>query len=81
MKQANPTALTLSAVMMLRHMKLDAYADKIEKAVLSVIAEGKVCMLSRDCDTETDRPQYTTGDLGGKATCSAFTNAVCERVA
>jgi isocitrate dehydrogenase (NAD+) len=62
--KANPTALTLSAVMMLRHLHLDSYADRIEKALLDVIAEAKV----------------TTGDLGGKSTCSAFTNAVCERL-
>jgi len=62
--KANPTALTMSAVMMLRHMHLDSYADRIQNALLSVLAEGKV----------------TTGDLGGKSTCSAFTNAVCERL-
>ena len=43
--QANPTALTLSGVMMLRHLNLNAHADKIEKAMLSVIAEGKVMVL------------------------------------
>lgn len=37
---ANPTALLLSSVMMLRHMSLNAYADKIEKAVLDTIAKG-----------------------------------------
>jgi hypothetical protein len=33
---ANPTALLLSSLMMLRHMNLNAYADKIEKATLTV---------------------------------------------
>ena len=33
--------------MMLRHLRLDTYADKIEKAILSVIAEGKVRALTR----------------------------------
>lgn len=33
--KANPTALLLSAVMMLRYMKLDLYANKIEKVVLT----------------------------------------------
>ncbi|KAF7301718.1 Isocitrate dehydrogenase [NAD] subunit, mitochondrial [Mycena indigotica] len=48
---ANPTALLLSSLMMLRHMNLFEHADKIEKAALSTIAEGKTI----------------TGDLGGKA--------------
>lgn len=63
--QANPTALCLSGVMMLRHMNLQEQADKIEKAILGVISEGKVI----------------TGDLGGSARCSEFTNLVCERIA
>lgn len=40
---ANPTALLLSSVMMLRHMKLNEFASRIEKAVLKTIADGKVC--------------------------------------
>ncbi len=40
--KANPTALVLSSVMMLRHMNLHTYADRIESAILGVIAEGKV---------------------------------------
>lgn len=47
--KANPTALLLSSVMMLRYMNLNSYADKIEKAVFSAIAEGNA----------------KTGDLGG----------------
>jgi isocitrate dehydrogenase (NAD+) len=39
---ANPTALLLSSVMMLRHMRLEKFADKIEAAVLKTINEGKV---------------------------------------
>lgn len=39
---ANPTALLLSSVMMLRYMSLDSHADRIEKATLDTIAEGKV---------------------------------------
>jgi isocitrate dehydrogenase (NAD+) len=62
---ANPTALLLSAVMMLRYMEITTHADKIEKACLEVIKEGK----------------YRTGDLGGSAKCSEFTNAICEKVA
>ncbi|KAI8927853.1 hypothetical protein BC831DRAFT_450726 [Entophlyctis helioformis] len=57
---ANPTALLLSAVMMLRHMKLNAHADNIEQAVLATISKGHAL----------------TGDLGGKATNTQFTAAV-----
>jgi len=39
--KVNPTALILSGVMMLRHLDKMAEADKLEKAVASVIAEGK----------------------------------------
>lgn len=61
---ANPTALLLSAVMMLRHLKLNAHADKIQAACFAVIKEAK----------------YLTGDLGGKAKCSEYTNEICARV-
>jgi len=39
--KVNPTALILSGVLMLRHMDKMAEADKLEKAVADVIAEGK----------------------------------------
>ena len=39
--KVNPTALILSAVLMLRHLKLPDEADKLENAVARVIAEGK----------------------------------------
>ena len=39
--KANPTALLLSGVMMLRHLGMAAHADNIEKAVLETIAAGK----------------------------------------
>lgn len=61
---ANPTALLLSAVMMLRHMELNSYADKIERAAFDTIKEG----------------QYRTGDLGGKAKCSEFTDEICKKI-
>ncbi|XP_070543438.1 isocitrate dehydrogenase [NAD] subunit alpha, mitochondrial-like [Ptychodera flava] len=60
--KANPTALLLSAVMMLRHMELKSYADKIETAALEVIRN----------------PSFRTADLGGKATCSDFTKEICN---
>ncbi|KAI9204536.1 alpha subunit of isocitrate dehydrogenase [Polychytrium aggregatum] len=61
---ANPTALLLSATMMLRHMKLEEHADRIQKAVLSTIAEGKVL----------------TGDLGGRSTNTQFTDEVIRHL-
>ncbi|XP_041074797.1 isocitrate dehydrogenase [NAD] subunit alpha, mitochondrial-like isoform X1 [Polyodon spathula] len=61
---ANPTALLLSAVMMLRHMGLHDHAKKIEKACYDTI------------ESETVR----TKDLGGNAKCSEFTNEICRRV-
>ncbi|KAF1924892.1 uncharacterized protein M421DRAFT_103454 [Didymella exigua CBS 183.55] len=48
---ANPTALLLSSIMMLRHMGLNTEAANIEQAIFKTIAAGK----------------YITGDLGGKA--------------
>ncbi len=39
--KVNPTALILSAVLMLRHMGKYTEADKLENAVAAVIAEGK----------------------------------------
>lgn len=62
--KANPTALLLSAVMMLRHMKLHQYGDRIEKACLDAIEEGST----------------KTVDLGGNGTCSKFTADICARV-
>jgi isocitrate dehydrogenase (NAD+) len=61
---ANPVALILSAVMMLRHIGEKQGADRIEKAVLAVLAEGK----------------HVTGDLGGKATTSEITDAIVDKL-
>jgi isocitrate dehydrogenase (NAD+) len=41
MNKTNPTAIILSAVLMLRHIGKKACADRLEKAVASVIADGK----------------------------------------
>ena len=35
--KANPTALLLSSVMMLRHLEMNSHADKIERAAFDVI--------------------------------------------
>lgn len=42
---ANPTALLLSAVMMLRHMGLFDHAAKIETACFATIKDGKVSVI------------------------------------
>ena len=39
--KVNPTALILSGVMMLSHLGMTSEAEKLEKAVVAVIAEGK----------------------------------------
>jgi len=57
---ANPTALMMSAVLMLRFLKLDDAAGRLERALLRVFAEGKV----------------RTKDLGGGAGTREFTDAV-----
>jgi len=57
---ANPTALMMSAVMMLRWIDLSAEADRLDSAIQRVYAEG------------TSR----TRDLGGTATTAEFTQAI-----
>ena len=61
---ANPTALILSAVLMLRHLGEGAAADKIERAVLALLAEGR----------------ELTYDLGGSLGTSEFADAVIRRM-
>lgn len=41
LNKVNPTAVILSGMLMLRHLKEDAAAAKLEQAVADVIAEGK----------------------------------------
>jgi isocitrate dehydrogenase (NAD+) len=41
MNKANPTAMILSGVMMLRHINEKAAADRLEAAVAETVAEGK----------------------------------------
>jgi isocitrate dehydrogenase (NAD+) len=62
---ANPTALILSGALMLRHLNEPAAADRVERAVREIIAEG----------------QMVPRDLGGEAGTQAFAGAVAERVA
>ncbi len=57
---ANPTAIVLSGVMMLRQMGEAAAAQRVQAAVESVYRQGK----------------WVTHDLGGRATTAQFTEAV-----
>ena len=62
--KANPTALLLSGVLMLRHLGMRDVAGRIEAACLETIGEAK----------------HRTGDLGGSASCSDFTQAICDKL-
>ena len=59
---ANPTALILSGVMMLRHLGADCAADRIEEALRKFYRGG------------TER----TADLGGTLGTDAFTERICR---
>jgi isocitrate dehydrogenase (NAD+) len=60
---ANPTALLLSALLMLRHLGEGAIADRIMKALGTTLQSG-----------------VKTKDLGGTASTTEFTEAICERL-
>jgi len=62
--RANPTALILSAALMLRHIGETEVADAVERSVREVIAEGVT----------------VTADLGGRAGTREFAEAVAARV-
>jgi isocitrate dehydrogenase (NAD+) len=64
LNKANPTALILSGVLMLRHLGEQAAAERVEAALRAVIAEGR----------------RTTYDLGGEAGTSQFADAIIERL-
>ena len=61
---ANPTALLLSAVMMLRHVGDESCARRVEKALFSALEEGAA----------------RTRDIGGTATTQQFTRAVAAKL-
>src|SRR6184192_1046062 len=62
---ANPTALLMSALLMLDHLGERAAAEKIEAALMKVYRDGT----------------HTTRDVGGKANTEQFTNAVLDELA
>ncbi len=49
---------------MLRHMGLYDFADRIQNATFKVLKEG----------------QHITGDLGGKATTTEYTDAIIKNL-
>jgi isocitrate dehydrogenase (NAD+) len=61
---ANPTALLLSAVLMLRHIGETAIADRVAHAIEAVLEDGRV----------------RTRDLGGTATTTEFADAIARRL-
>jgi isocitrate dehydrogenase (NAD+) len=61
---ANPTAILMSGIMMLRHIGEDQAADRAQKAMLDVFAEGKAL----------------TKDLGGNAKTNEFARAIVEKL-
>jgi isocitrate dehydrogenase (NAD+) len=61
---ANPTALLLSALLMLDHIGECAKAERIRAALFRVLANGEV----------------RTRDLGGRARTTDFTDAVCREL-
>ena len=63
--KANPTALIRSAEMMLHHIGEHAAAGAVARGLVDVYADGSAL----------------TGDLGGSASTTTFTDALVERVA
>src|SRR3954463_8941505 len=64
LNKANPTALILSGVLMLRHLGEQAAAERVEAGLRDVIAAG----------------ERVTYDLGGTAGTSEFADAIIERL-
>lgn len=61
---ANPTAMILSSAMMLRHINLPHFAERIQNGVFATIKEGKVL----------------TKDIGGEATTFEYTKEIIKNI-
>ena len=61
---ANPTAVLMSGILMLRHLNEMDAADRVEKALMEVFTEGEV----------------RTKDLGGTAKTADFANAIIDKL-
>ncbi|KAK9828402.1 hypothetical protein WJX81_004570 [Elliptochloris bilobata] len=59
---ANPTAALLAAAMMLRHLNLPDFSDRLERAVMEVLREAPASV--------------KTPDIGGSGTTASFVKAV-----
>lgn len=62
---ANPTALLLSAALMLRRLEIPTEAERLEGAIAAVLAKGK---------------KWRTRDLDGDASTEFFTNSVIQEL-
>jgi isocitrate dehydrogenase (NAD+) len=60
--KANPTALLLSAILMLHHLNEDEKAQRIMQALWTALGDGRA----------------RTADLGGRATTTQFADAIVE---
>lgn len=65
--EANPTAMLLCTSMMMRHMKLHSFSDRLEAAVLKVYSDKN--------------PDVITKDVGGSGNLKSFTDAVLKNLA
>jgi isocitrate/isopropylmalate dehydrogenase len=61
---ANPTAVLMSGLLMLRHLGEHEAANRAEKAMLDVFAEGK----------------FLTRDLGGSTNTADFASAIIDKL-
>ncbi len=59
--KVNPMAMMLSSVLMLRYLGEKEVADKLEKAIAEVIAEGK--RVTYDLKTDRSQPAATTSEV------------------
>ena len=64
MNKVNPTAMILSAVMMLRHLGAQAAAEKVHSALAQTLREGKT----------------VTYDLGGSASTMEMAEAIVQKI-
>jgi isocitrate dehydrogenase (NAD+) len=62
--KANPVALLQSAILMLHHMGERDAAERVTRAVMETLTEGKI----------------RTRDLGGTASTTDFTAAICDHI-
>lgn len=74
MDLANPTALLLSAVMMLRHMGLHDHGNKIQAACFNTIRDRKV---RREVEAAVLSESQQAALAAGYANCSVSRGAVC----